>query len=698
MENKIKYLNMMRFKTSLAFLVLLSFANGLKAQTDTSETITPQPRVFQASEMVITATRTKLLPEEVPQPVDVITRAEINRRYQYNVGQMLDLVPGVRIIRSGGTIGADYGLSIRSLNGGPSSNKTLVLIDGRPVNNGWSGGLNFNMLPSEMVQRVEIVKGAGSALYGSRATAGVVNVITRNPQPGWQFWTSVAREFNASEVISSDTKQGFGRPDVSATNLQLTASYGGKRAGHFLALGYRASDQSFYEKDQENDWQNLDGNYKLNYDISDNLKSQFNINWHSNSWKNEANRVPTDEDYRFISGDGALTYSLGFGELFGRAYLNSARYDESVLASNVTTGYDAKQYGILVDLSMPLFNKEALLKIGLDATLDDAEARDEQTVVDLTFQGVETVEGKAVDFFTGSYGENTQNNSMSNIAFFTQYEHKFFNRMNLVLGGRLDRHSEFGTVFNPKLGATFEAVRWQQHTTTLKANYSKGFRAPTIQGLFSKSLGGYGNPDLKPEKTENFDLGLFQRLGNWGVFELSYFRMNVTNLLINDKLGSTGEGYRVEVQNSSSGLDTLSFNLRKNLGSYSPKGVEASLKLNPHPQITLSGAYTYLDPEDFTFQTSNHRYNLSAYGFMPMGDWRMETEVIYNYTGDGFFFDFENRPYESFSTINLMLAASYQEAYRLSLIAQNLGDTRYQLWHYEYQPGRTITLRLETRF
>jgi len=94
-------------------------------------------RIISMDEIVVTATRSEKRPEKVPQPVVHISRSEIERRYQYNVGEMLDFVPGVRLIRAGATVGADYGISIRSLNGGSSSDKTLVLIDGRPINNGW---------------------------------------------------------------------------------------------------------------------------------------------------------------------------------------------------------------------------------------------------------------------------------------------------------------------------------------------------------------------------------------------------------------------------------------------------------------------------------------------------------------------------------------------------------------------------------
>ncbi len=675
-------------------LIMLSESD---AKTDSLNSEQNVEQVYETREVVITATRSELRPEKVPQPVALITKAEVERRYRYNVGEMLDALPGVRIIRSGSTVGANYGLSIRSLNGGPSSDKTLVLIDGRPINNAWSGGLNFNMLPSELVERVEVVKGASSALYGSRATAGVVNIMTRKPESGWRAWVSLAREVNAAKTIDDNTAEGYGRPDVAVTNLQFNTSYGGSDINHFLALGYRSAEENFTTNQNRNDWENMDVGYKLGRTFSEKLKGALSVNWHVNAWENRADRVPSEQDYRYFSLDAHINYSLPVGLLDMRAYYNNADFEELSLQSDVETGYNASRYGLIADYTLGILNNQGLLKIGLDATIDDAESLDRQTVVALAYQGVKNVDGKAVDFYTGSYGDNKQRNTLWNLAFFTQYEHKFYNRINLVAGARLDRHSEFGTVFNPKIGSAIEVFRFNRFTTNLKLNYGKGFRAPAIQGLFSKSLGGYGNPNLKPEKTENFDIGIFQRFSDWGSLEISYYTMNVTNLIINDKLGSTGNGYRVAVSENGS-IDTLSFNYRKNLGSYSPSGVEIGLVLNPHRQITFKGAYTYLDPDDFTFQTSRHRYNLSLYGWQNISDVRLETEVSYNYTGDGYFFDFKNRPFEAFNTIDVLLAAHFLENYRISITAKNLGDTAYKLWHYEWQPGRTYTLRLETRF
>ncbi len=203
---------------------------------------------------------------------------------------------------------------------------------------------------------------------------------------------------------------------------------------------------------------------------------------------------------------------------------------------------------------------------------------------------------------------------------------------------------------------------------------------------------------MKPEKTKNFDIGIFQRFADWGYVELSYFKMNVANMIINDKLGSTGWGYYVAIPNQQGGVDTLSFNYRKNLGEYSPSGIEVGMKIRPHRQVTIYGGYTYLDPEDFTFQTSEHRFNFSVSAWIRIGTIRLESELVHNYTGDGYFFDYQNGSFNAFGITDMTIAMHLWDDYKISFHTKNVTDTKYRLWYHTWQPGRTYVIRIETRY
>ncbi|KPK95737.1 hypothetical protein AMJ80_03945 [bacterium SM23_31] len=118
----------------------------------------------------------------------------------------------------------------------------------------------------------------------------------------------------------------------------------------------------------------------------------------------------------------------------------------------------------------------------------------------------------------------------------------------------------------------------------------------------------------------------------------------------------------------------------------------------PHNRITVTGAYSYLDPEDFTFQTSKNRYNVGLSMYHPLGNNRLEAEIRYNYTGDGYFFDYKSRPFDAFALTDGRISFDFQNIFQISLHGKNLTDTKYKLWHYMWQPGRTFVVRVDTRF
>ncbi|KPK96177.1 hypothetical protein AMJ80_01495 [bacterium SM23_31] len=661
-----------------------------------------QERSFYLSEVVVTATKFNTEPEKVPQTITLIPGEEVEKGHFYNVGEMLDYVPGVRIVRSG-TVGASIGVSIRSLYG----SKSLILIDGKPLNDAWEGGVNWNTVPTAMVERIEVVRGPSSALYGSQATGGVINVFTKSPLPGFHGWVSAGYEMNGSRKISDADADGYGRAGINASNFQLNGSYKSDNTSHLVSFGLRNSDQSF-PSPYKNKWNNYDIKYKLNHLFSEKMTSNLNIDIHNDNWRNEAEDIPAEDNNNFFAADFFTKYQGKPGIFSGRIYMNYTNNTNKVISTDLKTGSKSYRLGLITDYTLPFTARNASLKLGLDSYLDYADVNYEKAVVDMTYLGVSTIniydkktgqiDQEQADTFSGTYGSNAQEYNLNNAALFAQYNQNITNRLNIVIGGRFDIHSEFGSIFNPKAGITFEVFDIHNFTTNLKLNYGAGFRAPTMRALFSKSLGGYGDPNLSPEKTNNFDIGIFERFGNFGFLELTYFKMDVEDLLINDKQGSTGEGYWVFIPDNQSGIDTLSFRQRKNLGDYSPSGWELGFKIKPHRQITLTGAYSYLDPGDFTFQTSKNRYNISINAYQPAGKNKFEAEILYNYTGDGYYFDFKRNPFDSYAVTDGRIAFDFQNLFRISLHGKNLTDKKYRLSYNAWQPGRTFVIRIDTRF
>ncbi|MCK4965466.1 TonB-dependent receptor, partial [bacterium] len=561
-------------------------------------------------------------------------------------------------------------------------------------------------IPTEMVDRVEVVKGPGSALYGSQATGGIISVFTKNPGQGFNGWASVGYEMKgADEIIDSDA-DGYGRADFNAGNLRFNGSYGGINTNHIFSLGIRNSKNSYYATDENDKWSNYNLYYKLNHRFSEAFSSCVTAMVHKDTWNNQTARTPNKSIKDVYSFDFFNKWQRETGIFTGRIFLNHSISTNNNLTANTELSDKMYRAGFNTDYTILFPKQNATLIFGIDGIYDHANIDYEKAVMEMSFIGQDSVDiynsktstwsSEWADVYSGVFGSSNQDHIQYNFALYTQYSKTIAKKLNIVLGGRFDLHKEFGSVFNPKIGIAYEVININNFTTNIKVNAATGFRAPPLWGWYSKSLGGYGNSGIVPEKTKNFDIGIFERFGNFGYIELTYFKMNVKNLIINDNLGSTGYGQYVYLPDVD---DAASFKLRKNLGDYSPSGFEAGFKIRPHRQLTIMGAYTYTNPEDFTFQTSEHRYNAGVNVYQPIGkNYSIESEFRYNYTGDGYFFDYNGRPYDAFATSNGRISLNAYNNYRISLYGKNLFDTKYKLWHYSWQPGRTILVQFETKF
>ncbi len=427
---------------------------------------------------------------------------------------------------------------------------------------------------------------------------------------------------------------------------------------------------------------------------------------HSNTWESRAASTPSEDKDTYYATDFTARWQTGGGVFNGRVYVNKTDNDNTVYLSNLKTGTHTTRTGLMLDYTLALANM-GVLTAGFDGNYNTADVDYAKTVMSMTSIGIDSLyvkntktgmyQGYWVEKFSGVYGSKNQSYNENNLAFFAQYTRTLAEKVNIVLGGRVDVHSEFGSVFSPKAGVTYDVFESGGLKTTLKANYGSAFRAPSMWSLYSKATGSYGDPGLEPEKTKNYDVGLFQRLGKFGLAELTFYKMNVTNLMINANAANTVNAFYVFVQNGAS-TDTTKINRQMNLGNYNPMGVELGYTVAPSRFFKIRGAYTYLDPGDFTYQTSKNRYNVDASGYVPLGTNRVEGEVTYNFTGDGFFYDYESTSHESFAVSNARLSFCYGENYRISLQAKNFMDTKYQYATSEWQAGRTMLITVESRF
>ncbi|MEW6686256.1 MAG: TonB-dependent receptor [Candidatus Edwardsbacteria bacterium] len=436
----------------------------LKQKQDTLSQILPKPK-YVLPEVVVTATRTPIVEKVAPASVSVLAPEELIPAQ--NVATALSQTQGVSLGRYGG-LGSETSLLLR----GASMESVLYLLDGIPLNSAQNGSFDLNKLSSNF-QKIEVVRGPASHLYGANAVAGVVNIITDNP-PTEKAYSKVTFE-----------KGNYGNQFVQGELEKNLTKY-----AHFSILG------SWNKTDGQRVNSDYDGsNYSLKLLIEPISDWQVRIRYQE--YKSE-NGVPGSTAYqtpadRQKDRQQDVQFKLSYKEdvywITASQSLIETRFYDALF--NTTTRHFTRQSAGECQISLPLLPS-----------------------------------GKTV--FGGSYqpikGESdvTNNHNLHQVAGFLNQQYQPIEKLLVVVGAHYGHHSIYRDQISPSISASYEA----RPTLSVYASCGKAFRAPTINDLYWKDdlWMMYGNPDLRPEtsiqieggwKMENpslkSSLSLFQR-------------------------------------------------------------------------------------------------------------------------------------------------------------------------------------------
>ena len=407
--------------------------------------------------MVVTETRTARPLSESIATTDVVTREQIEESGASDAAEVLETLPGVQVTRS------FRGAGIRMQ--GLDPRYTLVLVDGERVIGTTDGVVDLARIPAERIERIEIVRGAASALYGSDAVGGVVNIITREPAAPLSSQTLVS--YGSRNTLDASEAVGANRDDWDAA----------------LQLGYHRTDGYDWDPgDLQTDGNAVEefsagGDAEL--DVTADLELALDASY----------RI---QDSRGIDQTGAAT--------FDRQNLTedaSARIGGTQLGPRSKTQFHASgslyrdQYALdqrgASDLDQYEDSRETLAQ--LDAQRDQVWGTQVLTI------GAEIARASLVSPRLSEDGLRDRG------AVYAQDEWRATDDLTLVPSGRVDVDSWFGTHATPRL-----ATRWDaSDALALRAGAGWGFRAPTFEEMFlsfSNPSAGYqvaGNPDLEPE-------------------------------------------------------------------------------------------------------------------------------------------------------------------------------------------------------
>ncbi len=607
---------------------------------------------YKMSDVVITATRTETPLIELANSVTIIDSAEIANSKKDNVMDLLRDEYGVNVVQQGGP-GKLANVFIR----GGSPDNTLVLLDGIEMNMPSDPGntYDFSNLPVDNIERIEILRGPQSTLYGSDAMAGVINIITRNGSGKNKY--SLSAEGGTYNTYKLNT--GF-NGSYNIFNYQLNLD-------RMKTDGF-SSASSRYGNTEKDGASNFIGSLKTGINFNNNSKLNF--------------------FYRYTKGDAGYDQ---FGGRFGDdpTYVynleeNSFRI-ETVYSNDKNTWNGKAGISYLRNVRKYSFDSTLYNPLSSTSIYDGRKIKfDVQNTFNIakplsfTFGLEHERETSSSDYnliTAGSFSSSVfPSRHFTTQGIFAEEQSNILNRLFLNLGIRYDYHDKFKDATTYRISPAF--VIWETGTK-LKATYGTGFKAPSLYNLFDPFT---GNKNLSPEKSTGWDAGIEQFLfENNMTLGATYFSNNFSNLFGFD------DNYK-----------TININRAE---SY---GIELYLNLKLIDGISLKSNYTYTKTKDLSDNSPDknlpllrrpvHKAVISLnYSFLEK--FNANADVIFVGERDDKFFNgsqAERIKLSSYTLINL--AASYDIFSYLQLYAKvnNVSDTYYEEVYGYATPGLSL--------
>jgi len=580
-------------------------------------------------QIVVTATRTEEPAGSVPSSLTVITSDEIEKKQATTVLEVLREVPGLDVVQSGGP-GKESSVLIR----GGNSGHTLVMIDGVQVNSPTLGSYNFADLTVDNIERVEIIRGPQSTLYGSDAMAGVINIITKKGKGAPKITVSAeAGSFSTyREAVSISGGSDKNTFSISFSRVDTDGiSVASEKNGNTEDDGYK----------------NTTAAARLGYRLSENI--DLDLTLRSTDSKNDLDAVGADD----------LNYTQESKSLLASASVNhtvSDIWDHSLQISLTDEGLEYK------DPDTSWNNAE------IDARIETADWQHNLSLLDdtntLTF-------GYEYEKQEGSNNSASFDNSIYNSAFYLQDQMSFYNDdLNLSAGLRNDDHSRFGDKTTYRLAASY---LFATSGTRVKGSWGRGFKAPTLNDLFYQDpWGSRGNPDLQSEESKGFDIGVEQPFSDAGLtISATYFQSDYDNLI--DWVEYAPWAYEPQ-----------------NIADSGVKGWEFGLEAKPAAGAYIKASFTITKTEDKSTGKELARRPENK-GSLSLG-WQPEKasiDLTVNYAGQRWSDSKNTEKLDSYTKADLALACKITNIVTLFGRVENLTDEEYEEVKGYQTPGQS---------
>lgn len=499
--------------------IVLMFAQNVSTNQHNQK---PVEKIEKIEKITVIAHQKYLTPENTSAHISIIHAEEIRASGARNIGEVLDSVAGT-YVQNYGSLGSLSVISIR----GSSSQQVLVLINGKRLNTAQGGGVDFSTINPESIERIEIIRGGASAIYGENALGGVINIITKSGE----------------KKSTREAYYSYGSYQTHIAGASIQGFFNGKSIDYFFSFRGITSEGNYLFTDQKRKTEKQrintgllagDGEAKIGWDFGRGKKHRVSFNF---QYHQDDKGVPGMVDFPTVSAsmkEKRIISMLGYDykklPFLSKGMLNVGLYsifqkrnfkDTEFFLGKINDWHDNRAYGIDTTFSGNIhgwiFQK---LSFGYSYRWDW-----------LTSTGLEKSPGILEK---GEVYREAHSIFIKDELHLFQYSKKrqkqLFGRIVFIPAFRYDMNSLYDNVLSKQIGVMLNPDRKQR--IILKGNAGTAYRAPSFNDLFWPATAfAIGNPDLKPEKSINWDTGLLCKLYSWLSTELVYYNSEVIDLI-----------------------------------------------------------------------------------------------------------------------------------------------------------------------
>ena len=556
-------------------------------------------KVEALNEVVVTATKFATNKKNIGKVVYQITQETIENSQGKTIVDLLNDVPGVEINGNFSTKGQNLGYYIR----GGRNRQVAILLDGVNVNDpsSFNGDFDLRQIDINQVEKIEVLKGASSTLYGTGAATGVINIILKKASK-----QGFNGSFNSSIGSNTSSENSNLSAEEFSTNFNFNGTLG--KLDYLLALnangssGLSAAESTTSNQFEEDNFARQNVMLKLNYAFNENLKiglltsfDEFSADFDGFDFEPVTfASIPSDRDNNLNSVQKRVGVNVDYSYTNGALKIRTFFTDINRTENPSDNFFNGEVYGFDI-YNNYMINDEFSFLVGVTSQYQDMIQR-------TSFSTIE--EGSGKQHFYDPY---LSVNYMSETG------------LNLNVGGRLNIHSEYGNNFVYNVNPSYN-FNIDENNIKVFASYSTAFITPTLSEIFTKLS---SIDELLPEETTTVEGGFDVSLGDKITFNATYFYREETNKI---------------------GYDPNTFQTINDLGTFSAKGFETEVSYEVAKSLRLLANYTYIDrdenlllkiPQNKFFIRAN--YNLSKNTFTSLSyRWVDETQDFGNVTLDSY--------------------------------------------------------------